>query len=82
MQAGLTPDVQKKSYQEITGLFGDFKSLRYVESWKPNDGTLLVIHRFKASFTRSPSPPEIRVVLDGNNKLSGLWTKPCHDTLQ
>ncbi|MDD2708334.1 MAG: hypothetical protein PHV34_10015 [Verrucomicrobiae bacterium] len=82
MRKTFTAELQKSSYQEITGLFGEFKSMQYVESWAPNDGTLSVIHRFKASFAKSPATPEIRVVLDGNGKLSGLWLKPWEDKLR
>jgi len=75
MQRGLTPEVQEEAYESIYGQFGDFISLKYAETWKPTDGSYSVIYRFIGDF-ESDKPIEIRVVMDGNNKLSGFWIKP------
>lgn len=75
MQKALTPKKQEDAYKNIKGMFGDFKSMEYVETWLPKDGTLLTIYRFKGIYT-SGAMPEIRVVMDGEGKLSGLWIKP------
>ncbi|MCK4716121.1 MAG: DUF3887 domain-containing protein [Candidatus Marinimicrobia bacterium] len=75
MQRGLTPEVQEEAYESIKGQFGDFISLKYAETWKPTDGSYLLIYRFIGDF-ESGKPIEIRVVMDGNNKLSGFWIKP------
>ncbi|MBU4444302.1 DUF3887 domain-containing protein [bacterium] len=75
MQRGLTPEVQEEAYESIKGQFGDFISLKYAETWKPTDGPYSVIYRFIGDF-ESGKPIEIRVVMDGNNKLSGFWIKP------
>ncbi len=80
MRTGLNPQKQKESYETIKGMFGDFQSLEYVETWVPNDGSLLVIYRFKGNFT-SKAKPEIRVVMDGNKKFSGFWILPWKDKM-
>ncbi|MBL7067100.1 MAG: DUF3887 domain-containing protein [Candidatus Marinimicrobia bacterium] len=75
MQRGLTQEVQEEAYESIKGQFGDFISLKYAETCKPTDGSYSVIYRFTGDF-ESGKPIEIRVVMDGNNKLSGFWIKP------
>jgi hypothetical protein len=75
MQRGLTPEVQEEVYESIYGQFGDFISLRYAETWKPTDGSYSIIYRFMGDFESGKSV-EIRVAMDGNNKLSGFWIKP------
>lgn len=80
MRTGLNPQKQKESYETIKGMFGDFQSLEYVETWVPNDGSLLVIYRFNGNFN-SKAKPEIRVVMDGNKKFSGFWILPWKDKM-
>jgi hypothetical protein len=82
LQSGLTPEMQKQSYEQIRGMFGDFQSLEYAETWMPTDGSSLFIFRFKGRFARTETAPEIRVVLDGEGKLSGLWIKPWMKGIQ
>ncbi len=72
MRTGLSPQEQKKAYEQITGIFGEFQSLEYAETWVPNDGSLYVIYRFRGNFS-SKAKPEIRVVIDGNKKLAGFF---------
>ncbi|TET81223.1 hypothetical protein E3J38_04290 [candidate division TA06 bacterium] len=82
VRSGLTPEVQKESYESIKGMGGDFQSLEYAEPWVPTDGSLLVIYRFRGRFSKSDARPEIRVVMDGEGKLAGLWLKPWKSRIQ
>lgn len=81
VQKGLSPDKQKAVYEQVKGMFGEFNSLEYYETCVPKDGTFLTVYRFRGIFTSS-APPEIRVVINGNNKLSGFWIKPWKDDLE
>lgn len=80
MQSGLSPEKQASTCSSIKGQFGDYQSMDYSETWKMKSGSLR-IHRFKGHFSKATTPPEIRVVMDGQ-KLSGLWLKPWTDTPQ
>ena len=82
MRSALTPKKQKEAYETIKGMFGDFQSMEYVETWVPTDGSLLVIYRFKGHFSKSKARPEIRVVMDGEGKLTGFWIKPWRARVQ
>lgn len=76
------PAKQKSSHESIKGLWGDFVSARYIETAKPKDGTLLRLYRFRGKFKGAAVEPEIRVVYDGQGKISGFWLKSWHDTVQ
>ena len=39
----------------------------------------LLIHRFKGRYGTASSVPEVRVVLDRDGRLAGLWIKPWQD---
>ncbi len=82
MRSGLMPEKQKEAYESIKGMFGDFQSMEYAETCVPTDGSLLVIYRFKGHFSKSKATPEIRVVMDGEGKLSGFWIKPWKAKVQ
>lgn len=78
MREGLTPDKQKAACESMRAMFGDFQSLTYAETWRVQG---LNVYRFKGKFSKTSDTPEIRVVLDAQSKLSGLWVKPWNDTL-
>lgn len=82
MRSGLSPETQEQAYEQFKGMFGDFESMDYAETWVPADGSTLFIFRFKGRFTNTEATPEIRVVLDGQGKLSGLWVKPWKSRIQ
>ncbi len=82
MCSALTPEKQKEAYETIKGMFGDFQSMEYVETWVPTDGSLLVIYRFKGHFSKSKARPEIRIVMDGGGRLAGFWIKPWRAKVQ
>jgi hypothetical protein len=78
---GLTKEIQQSAYQSISELFGDFDSLRFHEAWQQVNGEHFAIYRFKGYFNATKKNPEIRVVLDQQNKLAGFWVKPWKDNL-
>lgn len=63
-------------------MYGDFLSVDYAETWVPTDSSLLANYRFRGRFSKSAARPEIRVVIDGEGKLAGLWLKPWNARIQ
>jgi hypothetical protein len=83
MQKGLSPELQKQSFQQIRGAFGDFQGMTFVEALTARfffpRGT---VYRFKGAYSRTSEQPEIRVVFDSDGKISGLWLKPWKEEMQ
>ncbi len=83
MQKGLSPELQKQSFEQIRSIFGDYEGMAFVEALTARfllpRGT---IHRFKGKYSRTSEQPEIRVVFDSHGKISGLWLKPWKDEMQ
>ena len=77
-----TAEVQRRSHQTIRLLFGAFDGLDYVETRYMDSQPHLLIHRFKGRYGAASRPPEVRVVLDRDGKLAGLWIKPWQDEMQ
>ena len=82
MKEASTPARQKAAHQDIKAAFGDIKSLKYVEAVASKNLPNLVVYRFKGTFTGTSERPEIRVVIDPEGKIAGLWIKPWKDELQ
>ncbi len=78
---GMTPQVQKQSYNEIVQHFGSLQSLSYSSTWVDKEIPQIEIIRFKGYFEKSTSPLEIRVIINNDNKISGFWIKPWIDNL-
>ena len=81
MQKGLSPEKQKVAYDQVKGMFGEFNSMNYYETCVPKDGTFLTVYRFKGKF-ESSATPEIRIVINKDNKLASFWIKPWKDDLK
>jgi len=83
MQKGLSPELQKQSFEEIRSMFGDYQGMTFVEALTARflipRGT---VYRFKGAYSRTSEQPEIRGVFDSHGKISGLWLKPWRDELQ
>ncbi|MGO9118377.1 MAG: hypothetical protein ACLQPD_12325 [Desulfomonilaceae bacterium] len=83
MQKGLSPELQKQSFEQIRSAFGEYQGMTFVEALTARflipRGT---VYRFKGSYSRTPAQPEIRVVFDPAGKISGLWLKPWKDEIQ
>ncbi|MCY4604764.1 MAG: hypothetical protein OXE49_11080 [Gemmatimonadetes bacterium] len=75
-----TAEIQRHSYQQLRQLFGTFEGLDFVETRSIESQPHLLIHRFKGRY--STASPEVRVVLDQDGKLTGLWIKPYQDQMQ
>ena len=75
-----TAEIQRHSYQQLRQLFGTFEGLDFVESRSIESQPHLLIHRFRGRY--STASPEVRVVLDQDGKLTGLWIKPWQDQMQ
>ena len=82
LKKALTEDMQKQSYQNLKDQFGDFESLNYTETWIYSKDTTLRFFRFKADFNKSNGKLEVRVVLNGEGKIAGIWITPWKDTIQ
>ena len=74
-----TAEVQRHSYQQIRQLFGSFDGLDFVETRSVESQPHLLVHRFKGQY--SIASPEVRVVLDQDGKLTGLWIKPWQEQM-
>ncbi len=79
---GFTAEVQRRSHQTIRQLFGAFEGLDYVETRSTEDQPHLLIHRFKGRYGAASRSLEVRVVLDRDGKLAGLWIKPWQEQMQ
>ena len=77
----MTPEIQKQTYEQIKQKFGDFKSITYSGTWIKKDNKEFQIIRFIGDFERSEEALEIRVVINGSNKISGLWITLWKDNL-
>jgi len=83
MQNGLTPELQKQSFEQISSMFGEYQGMTFVEALTARflipRGT---VYRFKGTYSRTSEQPEIRVVFDSTGKISGLWLKSWRDEMQ
>ena len=77
-----TAEVQRQSHQAIRQLFGAFEGLEFVETRSIESQPNLLIHRFKGRYDAASQAPEVRVVLNQDGKLAGLWIKPWQDEMQ
>ncbi len=75
-----TAEIQRHSYQQLRQLFGTFEGLDFVETHSIENQPNLLIHRFRGRY--STASPEVRVVLDQEGKLTGLWIKPWQEQIQ
>jgi hypothetical protein len=83
MKKGLSPELQRQSFEQIKSMFGDFRGMTFVEALTARfllpRGT---VYRFKGSYSGASEQPEIRVVFDSDGKISGLWIKLWKDEIQ
>ena len=79
---GFTAEAQRLNHQTIRQLFGAFEGLDYIETRFMDSQPHLLIHRFKGRYGAASNVPEVRVVLDRDGKLAGLWIKLWQDELQ
>ena len=80
IKTSMTAENQLKFYDYIKNLYGDFESLEYAETWR-QETSGMNIYRLKATFSNAKKLVEIRIVLDGNNKIAGIFQKIWSDIL-
>jgi len=80
MQASLTPEAQQMAIGNIRAMLGDLQSLAFAKAVSTPSMPGFVVYRFKGAFAKEPG--EVRVVLDQQGKVAGLWVKPWQDMMQ
>ena len=78
---GLSEGVQEASYESIQSMFGEYESMAFAEAWTMEADQVYTIYRFRGTFDATDDKPEIRIVLDRENKLAGFWIRPWQDEL-
>ena len=76
-----TTEIQRHSHQNIRQLFGAFEGLDFVETHSIENQPHLLVHRFRGRYGAASQAPEVRVVLDRDGKLAGLWIKPWQEQM-
>lgn len=82
LRENLPPEKQTQLYQYFTEQFGNYQSLAYAETWKYSGTEPMIIVRFKGICDNSIEIPEIRVVVDKDNKVAGFWMKPWEEEMK
>ncbi len=80
MIEGLSESVQKDSYKQIQGLFGDYKEVEYKEVLENTEGDKYKIYRFKGHF-ETDANIEVRTIMDAQGKMAGFYIKPWSDKI-
>lgn len=80
MIEGLSEVVQKDSYKQIKGLFGDYKEVEYKEMLENTEGDKYKIYRFKGHF-ETDTNIEVRTIMDAQGKIAGFYIKPWSDKI-
>ncbi len=79
MVDGLTPDRQQEACDFLQEKYGTIEGLSIGEVLQTVETADFRIYRFKGSFKETKELAEVRVTLDKNGKMSGLWTMPWAD---
>ena len=79
---GFTAEVQRQSHQAIRQRYGAFEGLDYVETLSLAAQPNLLVHRFRGRYGAESRAPEVRVILDRDGKLAGLWIKSWLEEMQ
>ncbi len=79
---GFTAEVQRRNHQAIRQRYGAFEGLDYVETLSLEAQPHLLVHRFRGRYGAASRAPEVRVVLDREGRLAGLWIKPWQEQMQ
>jgi hypothetical protein len=80
MKENLTPEAQKLAIADIKAKLGDLQSAELAEAVVSPSMPGIVVYRFKGRFSKETG--EVRVVLDKQGKVVGLWVKPWQDKMQ
>ena len=79
---GLNKQTQEAVYKQVHEQFGNYKGLEFVEAMKSDNDQDYTMYRFKGTFSGITQGPEIRVVLDHDQKLAGFWILPWEDEVK
>ena len=83
MQAELPPRKQRNVDQLLRERFGEYVSMEYAETHPySTGGKNYKIHRFRGVFTGTTDRPEVRIVLDSQGRVAGLFVRPWLKKLQ
>ena len=80
MVNAFTESVQKNAYEQIKSLFGEYEDLNFHSVLSITSDDAYDIYRFKGVFAFDLDV-EVRVVLNGDDKLAGFFVKPWKETL-
>lgn len=75
----LPPADQEKACNRLRALFGDFRSLVFIEAVASPGLPGYVMFRFKGTFSGAKANPEIRVLMNDEAKVTGFWVKHWQD---
>ncbi len=81
MVDGLTPDRQREACDFLEQKYGTLEDLAIGEVLQTVETADFRIYRFIGSFKDTKDLAEVRVTLDKQGKMSGLWTMPWVDGL-
>ncbi len=76
MVDGLTPDRQREACDYLKETYGTLEDLAIGEVLQTVETADFRIYRFKGNFKETKDLAEVRVTLDKQGKMSGLWTMP------
>lgn len=79
MVDGLTSDRQQEACNFLQEKYGTIEGLSIGEVLQTIETAEFRIYRFKGSFKETKELAEVRITLDKNGKMSGLWTMPWAD---
>lgn len=82
MVKGLTAKTQEAVNNQITGMFGEYEGMKFVEALKPDNDGNYIVYRFKGTYSDSEDGAEIRAVLNNDQKLAGFWIVPWKDEIE
>ena len=82
MNMALPPADQQKAYEGLRALFGDYRSMVFVEALVSPKYPDSVMYRFKGTFSATKANPEIRVILNGDGTVTGFWVKHWQDEVR
>ena len=80
VRARLGPAQQREGHAQTKAMFGAFESMEFAEMVPLGK---LRVFRFRGTFSdaKGEARPEVRVVLDADDKVAGLWCRPWSPTL-
>lgn len=82
MKEALPPEGQKAVIDTLRAKLGDFQSMEFAEATASPAMPQIVVYRFKGKFSKDKESPEVRVAMDKQGKVAGLWIRPWRDKFE